>query len=318
MIEWVDSTAAHTGAWACRDMLTQGSQRRDQDLSGSGLDDLPDDALQHVFQHMSTEERRTIVGTSHKWQRLIAESWTSIDIRLGGANFLDSASRQIKWLLSLQLGHLARLALHLKGVELSGIGVDYLLGPLLDLLEKGAFPALTNLYLAADMSLPGPLIHKGLQHLQLDMYALTATIQCPQLQTLHIRTVSMPGPTFFSKEALAVFQKLTSLHLVFQTSYLDEPNASWFVLEGLGLLVSLQHVVLDFPQGIDIHLTKAPAFPPCLNHLELRCSRMEVEVAASRAIYMLNSCCVWYDVLQMNAELDALQQFGFTGMQECT
>ncbi len=35
---------------------------------------------------------------------------------------------------------------------------------------------------------------------------------------------------------------------------------------------------------------------------------MEVEFAASRAIYMLDSCCVLCDVLQMNAELDALQQ----------
>ena len=289
-------------------MSTQGSQRRDQEPSGSGLDDLPDDTLQYIFQRLPTEERRTISSTSHKWQRLVAESWTLLDIRLGGANYLDSASRQIKWLLSLQLSHLACLNLHLKGVELSGIGVDYLLGPLLDLLEQGAFPVLTTLTLAADMSLPGPLIHKDLQCLHLDMYALTATIQCPQLQTLHIRTVSMPGPTFFSKEALAVFQKLTSLDLVFETSYLDEPNASWFILEGLGLLVSLQHVVLDFPQGIDIHLNEAPAFPPCLTHLELRCSRMEVEIAASRAIYMLNSCCVLYDVLQMNAEFDALQQ----------
>lgn len=257
----------------------------------SVLDDLPDDALQQIFQHLSTEERRTVSRTSHKWQRLIAESWTVIQIRLGGTNYLDSASKQMTWLMSLQLEHLACLRLHLKGVELSGIGVDYLLGPLLDLLEQGALPELTTLQLAADMSLPGSLIHSGLQHLHLDMYALTATIQCPQLQTLFVRTVSMPGPTLFSPEALAVFQKLKRLHLVFATSYLDEPDTSWFILEGLSLLTALQVVVLDFPKGINIHLCKAPAFPADLTHLELRCSSLiNMEVAATVEILALTTC----------------------------
>ena len=284
------------------------TQDREQDPSCSDVNHLPDDTLQHIFRQLSTEERRTISSTCRKWQRLVAQSWVLIDIRLGGANYLDSAGKQIKWLLGLQLHHLKRLNLHLKELELSGIGVDYLLGPLLDLLEQGAFPELATLLLEADISLPGPLVHKQLKHLHLDMYALTATVQCPQLQTLHVGTVSMPGPTIFSEEALSVFQQLNSLHLVFQISYLDEPNASWFIMEGLGMLTCLEHVVLNFPQGVDVHLTQAPAFPPRLTHLELRCRKLEVQVAASRAIYMLNSCCVVYDVLQMNAELDALQQ----------
>ena len=244
--------------------------------TASALDELPDDALKQIFQQLSTEERRVISRTSRKWQRLIAESWDLIDIRLGGTNYLDSASKQIKWLLSLQLKRLACLRLHLKGVELSGIGVDYLLGPLLDLLEQGAFPELMTLHLAADMSLPGSLIHKGLQHLHLNIYALTATIQCPQLQTLFLRTVSMPGPTLFSKEALGQtrFQKLTDMHLVFDASYLDEPQASWFISEGLGLLTSLRHVNLSFPEGIDIDLTNLPVFPANLTYLELRCGKM--------------------------------------------
>lgn len=200
-----------------------------------------------------------------------------IGVRLGGTNYLDSPSKQIKWLLSLQLKRLACLRLYLKGVELSGIGVDYLLGPLLDMLEQGAFPELTTLYLAAGMSLPGSLIHSGSQHLHLDMYALTATIQCPQLHTLLLRTVSMPGPTLFSKEALiqAGFQKLKRMHLDFYTNYLDEPCASWFVLEGLGLLTSLQHLVLGFPLSIDIDLSKRPVFPADLTYLELHSGKMQ-------------------------------------------
>lgn len=247
------------------------------DPTVSALNELPDDVLKQIFQQLSTEERRAISRTSRKWQRLIAESWNVIDVRLGGSNYLDSASKQIKWLLSLRLKGLACLRLHLKGVELSGIGVDYLLGPLLDLLEQGAFPVLTTLYLAADMSLPGALIHSGLQHLRLDIYALTATIQCPQLQTLFLRTVSMPGPTLFSKEALGQtgFQELIKMHLVFDVSYLDEPNAAWFVQEGLGLLTSLRHAILDFPKSIDIDLSKLPIFPPNLDYLELHCGEMQ-------------------------------------------
>ncbi|KAL3155372.1 hypothetical protein ABBQ38_010933 [Trebouxia sp. C0009 RCD-2024] len=264
---------------------------RDPVLPDSALDDLPDDALQQIFQHLSTEDRRTISRTSRKWQRLIAGSWTVIEIWLGGTNYLDSASKQMTWLLSLQLEHLACLRLHLKGFELSGIGVDYLLGPLLDMLEQGALPELTTLQLAADMSLPGSLIHDGLQHLHLDMYALTATIQCPRLQTLFVRTVSMPGPTLFSTEALAVFQELKRLHLVFDASYLDAPDTSWFILEGLGLLTELQHLVLDFPKGIDIQLRKAPAFPANFTHFELRCNTLiGMDVPATMKILALKSC----------------------------
>lgn len=251
---------------------------QEQDRSDGALEDLPDDALKHIFQNLSTEERRGISRTSRKWQRLIAESWTMIDLRLGGTNYLDSASKQIKWLTSLQVGHLACLRLHLKGVELSGIGVDYLLGPLLDLLEQGAFPELTTLYLAADMSLPGSLIHNGLQHLHLDIYALTATVHCPQLQTFFLRTVSMPGPTLFCKEALiqAGFQKLTKIELAFDANYLDESYASWFVLHGLGLLPSLQHVFLRFPQSITIALSEVPVFPAHFTFLELYCGKLYV------------------------------------------
>ena len=264
---------------------------REAALPASALDDLPDDALQQIFQHLSTEDRRTISRTCHKWQRLIAESWSMIEIRLGGTNYLDSASKQMTWLLALQLEHLTCLRLHLKGVELSGIGVDYLLGPLLDMLEQGAFPELTTLQLAADMSLPGSLIHNGLQHLHLDMYALTATIQCPQLQTLFVRTVSMPGPTLFSTEALGVFQELKRIRLVFDASYLDEPDTSWFILVGLGLLTALQHVVLDFPKGINIQLCKAPAFPANLTHFELRCNTLiGMDVPATMKILALKSC----------------------------
>ena len=262
----------------------------------SALDDLPDDALKQIFQQLSTEERRAISRTSRKWQRLIAESWNVIDVRLGGTNYLDSASKQIKWLLSLQLKRLACLRLYLKGVELSGIGVDYLLGPLLDMLEQGAFPELTTLYLAADMSLPGSLIHSGLKHLHLDMYALTATIQCPQLQTLHLRTVSMPGPTLFSEETLhqSGFQKLKRMHLEFYVNYLDEPYASWFVLEGLGLLTSLQHLVLDFPLSIDIDLSKVPVLPVDLTYLELHCGKMH-ESDLIFEFFKLNH--FWHDFL---------------------
>ena len=251
-------------------------QSSELDPTASALDELPDDTLKQIFQQMSTEERRAISRTSRKWQRLVAESWDVIDVRLGGTNYLDSASKQINWLLSLQLKRLVCLRLHLKGVELSGTGVDYLLGPLLDLLEQGAFPKLVALYLAADMSLPGSLVHSGLQHLYLDMYALTAHIQCPQLQTLFLHTVSMPGPTLFSEEALGQrrFQELTKMHLVFNASYLDEPNASWFILEGLSLLTSLRHVGLDFPQSIDIDLSKLPVFPANLTYLEVRCGEM--------------------------------------------
>lgn len=249
---------------------------QEQDRFESALDDLPDDALQHIFQHLSTEDRRGISRTSRKWQRLIAESWTVVDLRLGGTNYLDSASKQIKWLTSLQVGHLACLRLHLKGVELSGIGVDYLLGPLLDLLEQGAFHELTTLYLAADMSLPGSLIHSGLQHLHLDLYALTATIQCPQLQTLLLRTVSMPGPTLFCKEALiqAGFQKLTRIDLAFESNYLDESHASWFVLHGLGLLPSLRQVFLNFPQSVAIAVNEVPVLPAHFGLLELHCGKL--------------------------------------------
>ena len=269
---------------------------REQDPS---IDDLPDDALKQIFQRLSTDDRRAISSTSHKWRRLVAESWTVVEVRLGGSNYLDSASKQIKWLLSLQLEHIACLRLDLKGVELSGTGVDYLLGPLLDLLEQGAFPELTTLYLAADMSLPGSLSHTGLQDLHLDMYALTATIQCPQLHTLFVRTVSMPGPTLFSKEVLAVYQKLKQLHLSFEASYVDEPHASWFMLDGLSLLTSLQHVVLDFPQGTDIHLSKVPVFPEDLTFLQLRCGRMDGDHAGLDAVYRLmadgdNLCDICY------------------------
>ncbi|KAL0030854.1 hypothetical protein WJX77_009885 [Trebouxia sp. C0004] len=148
------------------------------------LDDLPDDSLKQVFQQLSTNDRRIISLVQRKWQQLVAESWTRIDIRLGGTNYLDSASKQITWLLSLRLQRLHTLHLNLKGVELSGIAVDYLLFPFLDTLEQGAFSQLQTLHLSADMSLPGPLIHHSLQHLQLDM-----------------RSFGRPGPLHFAVAA---------------------------------------------------------------------------------------------------------------------
>lgn len=254
------------------------------------LDDLPDDTLKHVFHYLSTDARRTISRTSHKWQRLVADCWNFIDIRLGGTNYLDSASLQIKWLLSLRLQHLQSLQLNLKGVELSGVAVDYLLGPFLDVLEQGSFLQLKALDLAADMSLPGPLIHAHLQHLQLDMYALTAVIQCPQLLTLTVRTVSMPGPTLFSREALLVFQQLQKLQLTFQSCYFDDPKATWFVLEGLHILTALQHVTLKLPNTIHVDLTHMPALPVALTHLELDCSEISLSTATISAVDKLDNC----------------------------
>ena len=270
------------------------------------LDDLPDDALKHVFHRLSTNTRRTISLTNHKWQRLVAESWTIIDVRLGGTNYLDSASLQIKWLLSLQLQHLQKLHLNLKGVELSGIAVDYLVGPLLDVLEQGTFSQLHTFDLAADMSLPGPLIHDKLQHLHLDMYALTATIQCPQLLTLKVTTTSMPGPTLFSTEALAVFQRLRTLSLCFQACYLDDSNASWFLLEGMGILTALQHVFIMFPGSLALQLSTVPAFPAELHHLELYIATLSISAEALSAVSRIENCLVTCSVLLTGASNTAL------------
>lgn len=269
------------------------------------LDDLPNDALKRVFQQLSTNDRRIISLTKRKWQQLVAESWTRIDIRLGGTNYLDSASKQITWLLSLRLQRLHTLHLNLKGVELSGIAVDYLLFPFLDTLEQGAFSQLQTLHLSADMSLPGPLIHHSLQHLHLDMYALTAKIQCPKLSTLKIHATSMPGPTLFSPEALQEFEQLRTLHVSFQTSYLDDHNVSWFVLEGLSILRTLEQLILDLPDSVFINLALTPVLPTALAHLEIRCHRLEISAEALAAIGKLRVCLLRSFVLCVSPEVNA-------------
>ena len=275
------------------------------------LEELPDDALQHVCRQLSTDARRTLSLTSRKWQRHVAESWDSIDIRLGGANYLDSASKQVTWLLSLQLQHLQRLTLDFKDLELSGIAVDYLLFPLLDALEQGAMPELQSLKLSADMSLPGPLIHKTLQHVHLDMYALTAMIQCPQLLTLRLHMTSMPGPTLFSQDALLMLQQIKKLQWSFHMCCLDDPNVSWFMLKGLSILTALQHVVLDLPGGVDVTLSGMPAFPVGLVHLEMRSDGLSLSFEALLAMRKLESCLLGCDLPseQIRTVTDAFQRF---------
>ena len=258
------------------------------------LDDLPGDALKRVFQQLSTYERRTASLVSHKWRELIAESWDAIEIRLGGANYLDSASFQIRWLLSLHLQQLRRLCLFLKGVELSGIAVDYLLGPLLDMLEQGRLPQLHTFWLTADMSLPGPLHHSTLQYLFLDIYALTATLHCPQLLELKICTVSMPGPTLFSKDALRPMQQLSRLHLSFQACYVDSPDIGWLVTDGLGLLSALQHAVFIFPKSFDVFVLRKPAFSPTLAHLEIKCRFLLAKPDALLEMMRLPACLLMF------------------------
>ena len=81
------------------------------------LEDLNEDALKRILQCLPTDQRRTLSTASKKWQRLISESWVDIDLHLGGKNYLDSASKQNTWLLSLQLQQLQTLRLHFKGFE---------------------------------------------------------------------------------------------------------------------------------------------------------------------------------------------------------
>ena len=258
------------------------------------LDELPDDALKAIIQQLSTYTRRDLCLVSRKWRRLIAESWDAIAISLQGANYLDSASFQLKWLLSLQLQQLQKLSLALKGVELSGIEVDYLLGPLLDVLEQGGFPQLQSLYLAADMSLPGPLCHNSLQFLWLDVYALTAAIECPQLLQLRLCTVSMPGPPLFSEEALKPLQQLTKLLLRFHACFLDDPNASWFVTNGLSYLSALQHAGIVLPTSVNMAMLRQPVFPTQLSHLELYCNELTLSADAVIALTKVPNLCIQY------------------------
>lgn len=265
------------------------------------LDELPDDALKAIIQQLSTYTRRDLCLVSRKWRRLIAESWNTIAISLQGANYLDSASFQLKWLLSLQLQQLQKLTLALKGVELTGIEVDYLLGPLLDVLEQGGFPQLQTLYLAADMSLPGPLCHNKLQSLILDVYALTAFIKCPQLVELSLCAVSMPGPTWFSEEALKPLQQLTKLQLSFHACFLDDPNASWFVTDGLSYLSALQHAVITLPRSVNVAMLRQPVFPTQLSHLELYCYELVLRVDAVKALITVPNLYIQHKSLTLPA-----------------
>ena len=274
------------------------------------LHDLPDDALKYVLQKLPTDDRRTASLTNHKWQRLVAESWTGINIQLGGTNYLDSASKQIKWLLSLQLQRLHTLHLNLKGVELSGIAVDYLLFPLLDTFEQGAFSQLRTLHLSADMSLPGPLVHSSLQNLYLDMYALTAKVQCPQLLALRIHTISMPGPTLFSSEALSGFPLLNKLHLSFQACYLEYECVSWFLVSGLSMLVTLEQLIFELPDAVSVNLPVAPDFPVSLAHLEMHCHALDISPDALTAMDQLSVCSLWC-LCSISGELPARFQRQF-------
>lgn len=283
------------------------------------LEDLNEDSLKRILECLSTDQRRTLSRASKKWQRLIAESWVDIDLRLGGKNYLDSASKQITWLQSLHLQQLQTLRLHFKGFELSGISVDYLVGPLLELFEQGRFAQLHTFQLGADMSLPDELVSTTVQDLALDVYALTAHIKCPHLTKLNLKTVSMPGPTFFSTIALQDWQHLVRLELAFRTCYLDDSQAAWFITNGLCILRDLQEVVVAFPSKLNIHLPDKPCFGNALRHLEISCKNMFVSVAAAQGLSMVQNLllvccglCVIPDFAHANpAEREVLDQQGF-------
>ena len=251
------------------------------------LDDLPEDALKQILQCLTTDERRNLTSVNKKWNRLIAESWTEIEICVGGKNLLDSANKQIQWMLrSLELQQLQVLRLDFKGFELSGISVDYLLGPLLELFEQGNFSQLHTFELAADMSLPDELVSGTIQNLALDVYALTTYIRCPRLQKLKLTTVSMPGPTLFSLEALQIWQQLESIDLEFRTCYLDDVPASWFLAEGLNALSNLQQAVVAFPAKLRVQVPQAE-FCSALRHLEVSCRSLVLSCKAAARLSML-------------------------------
>ena len=253
------------------------------------LDDLSEDALTQILQRLSTDQRRSLAIVSKKWQRLITDSWVWLHLRVEGKNLLDSANKQIQWTLhTLHLQRLQVLQLDFKGFELSGISVDYLLGPLLELLEQGRFSELHSFTLAADMSLPDDLVSDTIQHLTLDVYALTTYIRCPQLQSLKLTTVSMPGPTFFSTEALETWQQLQTLDLQFRTCYLDDAPASWFLAEGLHILSSLQQAVIAFPVKLRVPVPQAE-FCDALKHLEVSCRSLVLSFMAAASLSRLQN-----------------------------
>ena len=62
-----------------------------------------------MLQALSTDQRRRLCRTSKRLNRLIAESWTHIDIALEGSNLVDSANLQLKWLLARDVSKLQEL-----------------------------------------------------------------------------------------------------------------------------------------------------------------------------------------------------------------
>lgn len=252
------------------------------------IEDLPGDVLKRILQCLSTDQRRTLSSVSKKWQRLITDSWIELALSVGGKNYLDSANKQIQWVLQLNLQQLQVLHLDFKGFELSGISVDYLLGPLLDLLEQGKFSQLENFELVADLSLPDDLVSDTIRFLVLDVYALTTYIRCPSLQSLKLTTVSMPGPTLFSAEALQAWQELETLDFAFRTCYLDDAPGSWFLAEGLYILHKLQHAVIAFPVKLGVQVSQAQLCA-ALQHLEVSCRSLVLSLQAATALSKLQN-----------------------------
>lgn len=277
------------------------------------IEDLPDDALKRILQCLSTDQRRTLSVVNKKWQRLIGESWTELALCVGGKNYLDSANKQIQWLLQLDLQQLQVMQLDFKGFELSGISVDYLIGPLLELLEQGRFGKLHTFEFAADMSLPDDLVSETVLDLTLDVYALTTYIRCPCLRHLKLTAVSMPGPTLFSKEALQTWRELETINVKFRTCYLDDAPAAWFLEEGLHILHRLKQATIALPSKLRLQMSQAQLCD-ALKHLEVSCRSLVLSVQALTSLRKLQNVllvCNGVCVVQHNCSVgsdDVLSQ----------